>query len=156
MHLTARLVGQRKLLARLDRLPADAHDALAERISGLAGRLRDRVVAAEPKRTGALARRTKWKLTDRPKRITARVWIAGQAGKAMALEYGAHGAVLVRAHRMRLDHVFGRDVSMSVEVPAHHRHANIGAHRFIRGPLAAMELEILAGIAGAVRQAVER
>lgn len=144
MDIGIALVGDRRVALRFDKFPERVHSELLERITALTEKLRDRVIAAEPERTGKLKAHTTSSIEDRATRIVGRVTITGEFGKAGALEYGAHATTRVKAHLARLDHVFGKMIEPTmVMVAAHSRHVNIAEHKFLRGPLAAMQEEII-------------
>ena len=136
-EIAIEITGDRKVGLKFERFPQEAHDALLARITGLTADLKDRVIAAEPERTGRLKSETRSAVEDRPNRITGRVFIGAEFAKAAALEYGAHGTTTVKAHPARLGHVFARLIEpMTVIVAQHDRRVNIAEQRFLRGALA--------------------
>ena len=88
----------------------------------------------------ALAAATQKFFDDRGDFLRGRVRNVGAAsaaraslGKAMALEYGAHGTAKVSASERTLSHFWGRQVEpQQVFVEAYSRHLNIAASRFLR------------------------
>ena len=107
-------------------------------------------------RTGRLESETGGRVYDHGDRMSAVVGVRAkggdEAGKAAALEYGAHKPFEVRAHAATLAHLWSRAIApISIEVPAHLRHPNIAAHRFLRGPIDQLRAEFIAEL----RQAVE-
>lgn len=145
----------RKVTLRLQEFESGLRARLRDRIASLTEQLEARVVSGEPERTGRLKRSTAERLTEKPQKITGSVRITADFAKAAAQEYGAHGDTDVRAHEMRLDHVFARLISpMTVVVAAHARHVDIAERRFLRGGLDGMRGEIEADLAAAVAAAV--
>lgn len=143
--------GARRASLVFEEFPQRAHAALLARIADLTEALEEAVVASEPRRTGRLAEETDSSVKDLPERITGRVSITAEFGKAAALEYGAHGTTNVQAHEARLDHVFGKLIpGTTVSVGAHTRRLNIAEHRYLRGPLEAMRDEIIEGLRDAL------
>jgi len=146
-------VHDREVLARLSRLPDELLDRLQPIIERLTAEMYARVIAAEPKRSGALMRATRQFVDRQSNLIRGRVRILGEPGgpkhnvKAAALEYGAHGNASVREHEMSLDHVF--DIPIDPEevlVSAYNRDVNITADRFLRDALIGIEAQFEAEI----------
>jgi hypothetical protein len=153
--ITVRFKGDRELKARVERIPARAHDKLRARITDLADRLEARVRAAEPVKTGQLRGATLPSVKETPHKIEGKVRVSRLTKKAAALEYGAHGGAHVRAHDARLNHIFGRLVApMTVQVQAYQRRVNIAEHRFLLGPFEAMKDEIIAELRDAMEEAL--
>jgi hypothetical protein len=157
MDIGINITGEREFQIRLQKIPQELHDAFLPRIKALTARLEARVQAAAPAGTGKLRGEiTSRVYDDRVDRIRGLVTLTGDYAKAGALEYGAHRPTSVRSHAMQLDHVFLRRLQAptSVMVAAHSRTPNITEHRFLRGPLEAMEQEIAAELRQAVEEAV--
>ena len=157
MELGLAVIGDRKIQLAFDEFPKSAHVRILERITGLTAELKARVEDAAPKgATGELEASIQSKVYDQPERIRGRVFITADFGKAAALEYGAHKATPVKAHRMRLDHVFARRLAepLTVAVSAYTRQPNIVARRYLRGPLEAIESDAIAGIREALEDAI--
>lgn len=150
------IAGDRELTLRFDEFPVALHAKLFERVSGLTSELEGLVRAGVPHRTGRLAGEISSRVRDSEERITGTVRVTGEYAKAGALEYGAHGTANVAAHAARLTHLWGRATGapMMVEIPAHTRHVNIAAHRFLRGPEAAMSGRVRSELQGAVQETI--
>lgn len=154
MELTVEISTDRAAGLKFDEFPEQARQRLRAAITGLIGELEGRIQSAEPSLTGKLRSETEPVVEEYPNRITGRVSITADFAKAAALEYGAHATVLVKAHSASLDHIYGKFVDpMTVLVAAHARKVNIGEHRFLRGPLAAMEGQILESLQQALTDA---
>lgn len=149
-------VADRKVGLLFDEFPQQLRSVLLARIAGLTGQLYASVQAAAPRgATGKLSRSIAMRVENEADYIRGAVFVSADFAKAAALEYGAHKGFTVKAHEQRLTHVFGEEISPeSVEVAAYQRHANIAERRFLRGPLAAMEPEIMAALEEAVTGAV--
>lgn len=152
------ITGARELDLKFDQFPQSAHRNLRQRIDGLTTELYARVEAAIPKRTGRLAGEVSKALRDKPERITGVISISAEFAKAGALEYGAHRTAPVKAHAMRLMHLWGRPAPspLTVEVPAHARTPNIEAERFMRGSIEGMRAEVEAALRQALDQTIEQ
>lgn len=151
------ITGDRDVGVRLDAFPGGLYDELVAAIHQLGTELYPRIVAATPDRTGKLRSEERLRFFADKNRISARVDIAAggtEAAKAGALEYGAHRATHVRAHRMRLDHAWAEKLAetINVLVSAYTRTPDIAERRFERGPLAEMQPEILARLNQVVEQ----
>jgi hypothetical protein len=131
------------------------HDRLMQSIATLTDELYGRIEAAVPKRTGKLASEIVRKVTDSENRIVGKVSVSAEFAKAGALEYGGTGKPFrVRGHSMRLDHAWGRSLAtpVIVDVPDHSRTFDTPARRFMRGPLDAMQSEIVDQLRSAVNE----
>lgn len=156
-------VDPRKVQLNLDEFPVEVQMRMVSSITSLTSRLQARVTAAEPDRSGKLRSQTHSRVYHDANKIAGRVFVLAEsdprtrrgsldAGKAAALEYGAHGAVKVKAHPARLDHIYSRTIPpIVVEVDPFTRRANIAEHRFLRGPLAEMSEDALSQL----RQALD-
>ena len=132
--------GDRKAVLRFEQFPQAAHDRLLASLRSIEKRLEAAVVAAEPSRSGALKALTGGRVYDHGDRIAAvvgvRAMTAQEARKAMALEFGSHRSIEVKAHKASLDHLWSRAFGpIQVNVAGHSRTTNIDAQRFLRGPL---------------------
>lgn len=155
MDIKYEVAGDRQEVLRFDTFPELARKKLEAKIADLTARLFAAVTGAEPSRTGVLRGATVETIREGENFVTGRVSVRGDFGKAAALEYGAHRPTTVKAHEMRLTHVFGRAMAPEiVMVPSHARTPNIAEHRFLRGPLDAMRGEIVAELEAAVADAV--
>ena len=146
--------GDRALELAFDEFPQRAHSRLLTDITTFTKRLEALVRSRAPVRTGKLQSQIVSRISDREEAITGQVTIAGASGsqdfaKAGAEEWGAHNARKpLRAHPMRLDHVFANRLNapITVMVAAHSRTPNIAAQRFMRGSIEEMGPEILQGL----------
>lgn len=155
------VAGVQQVGLRFDSFPDVLYEDLRQEIDALSLELFARVGAATPTRTGALLSQERLRLFTDKTRITGYIDIAGGEGsydfaKAGALEYGAHRATKVASHAMRLDHYWADKLSapITVMVDAYTRTPNIVEHAFERGPLEAMQPEILARLNAVVASAV--
>jgi hypothetical protein len=147
---------------RFEAFPGQLYDALKDEITSLGQELLARVRAATPSRTGRLRSEERLRIFADPNSIKAQVGInagkvsGGEYAKAGALEYGAHRATKVKAHRMRLDHHWALKLAAPemVMLAAFTRTPNIEEHSFERGPLAEMQAEILTRLNAVVDKAV--
>jgi len=142
-------IGENRLLARLDSLPRQMREKLVPVINRITDEMLQRVLAAEPQRTGALKAATQRFVDNRAHLLRGRVRVLREPGqktdhniKAAALEYGAHGNAQVGAHEMSLDHVFDTPIDPEqVMVAAYNRDVNITADRFLRDALIGLQAE---------------
>lgn len=157
------VTGDRRVGLRFEQFPDALTEDLRATISALTEQLFALVEAATPSRTGRLHSQERQAVFIDNGKITGKVGIAGEGSgklsdfaKAGALEYGSTGRLFkVAAHAMRLDHFMQSkfDAPMMVIVKAHERRGTIAEHAFMRGPLGAMEGEILTGLNAAVGKA---
>lgn len=155
------VTGDRQVGIRFDEFPDELYDDLKAEISALTTELYGLIDAATPDRTGRLRSEERARVYSDKDRISGRVTIAGDSkdfAKAGALEYGAHRSTKVSAHQMRLDHVFGQKLSapLMVLVDAYSRTPDIQEVAFERGPLGAMEPEIIARLNAVVERNVAK
>lgn len=140
------------VISRFTDLPPDLQKALLARLKPVEEHMLSRVQAAVPKRSGKLFSEIRGFLDSGPDWVRARVRVvidknAGasrrgnyDAGKAAAIEYGAHNSAQVKAFRRRR----GEDVR------AYQRRVNITARMFLRGPFSATRSEAEAAIRAAI------
>jgi hypothetical protein len=152
------VAGERLVALRFEEFPERLRARLKGALDNIERRLEAAVRAAEPERTGRLHSETGGQVYEHPDRIAAvvgvRVPSAEEAGKAAALEYGAHGSFAVRAHTATLSHLFARAIApIQVQVAAHTRRANITERRYLRSPIDAIRSEALDELRQAVSQA---
>ncbi len=119
------ITGDRQVALRFDKFPESARVNLRAAIDASTQDLWQAVQAAAPRKTGKLAASIQKRVTESKNKITGIVNVAGDFGKAGALEYGSH-----RTITMKLSHVFGHLVP-TLEVK---RTLNIEEHNFLRGP----------------------
>lgn len=147
------ITGSRQVELQFEQFPEHLHDKLLARVRSLTSMVASRVRAAVPVKTGKLKGEIVSDIyDDGPTRVAGRVSVSGEYAKAGALEYGAHGTAIVKAHRATLSHVFGRHASpMNVLVAAHTRKLNLPAHRYLHDPFKGLSGEI----ASQMRETVE-
>jgi len=154
------LTGDRQAGLRFEEFPDALYEELRLAIDSLSRELFERIEAKTPSKTGQLRSQERVRVFADKERITGYVDIGdgtiNDLRKAGALEYGAHKETKVKSHSRKLDHVFDRALSapMDVIVEAYSRTPNISAHRFERGPLAAMRGEIVERLNAVVEKAV--
>lgn len=155
---------ERQILLRLTQLPIALRSQLLPTITSLAERLLSRVQAAEPVRTGGLRGATHMFVDQGENFIRGRVRILGRPGSgrgahnvaAAALEYGVKRSISVRAHLMRLEHVFARVGDRRlVMVEAYQRRTSISPRRFLRDPAASLRGAAKREIETAINQALQ-
>lgn len=153
--------GDRQVGVRFETFPDALYEDLRKEIDSLSIELLARVEAATPDRTGRLRSQERVRVFTDPTRITGYVDVEGSKGsgdfaKAGALEYGAHRTTQVRAHSMALDHHWALQLAApeTVLVDAYSRTPNIAEHAFERGPLAAMQPEVVSRLNAVVEKAV--
>ena len=154
--------GIREVGLRFEQFPAELHDQIKAEIDALSKQLFAMVNAATPSKTGRLRSQEWLKLFDDGDSIKGAVYIAGQGSgknsdfaKAGALEYGAHMPFEVAAHAMKLDHAWANQLAnpLTVQVKSHPRKPNVPEFAFERGPLAAMQPEIIERLNAVVAKA---
>ena len=151
--------GDRAVELKFETFPQRLHTRLFSDITTLTGRLAALVRSRVPSQTGKLESQIVGQVFDADARITGRVTVAGVKGsqdfaKAGALEYGAHNLTKVRAHEMRLDHVFADRLNapLTVMVDAYQRTPNIAESNFMRGSIEDMHGEIVQGLRDGVSE----
>ncbi len=157
IHIDVR--GARQAGIRFDTFPDALYADLKSEVDALSVELYTRVEAATPFATGLLRSQERLRLFTDPTRITGYVDIQGSKGsqdfaKAAAVEYGAHRPTKVGAHQMRLDHYWADKLARPemVMVDAYTRTPDIQEYAFERGPLAAMQPEIVARLNAVVEK----
>jgi len=155
------LAGVRQVGLRFDEFPNALYADLKREIDSLSVELYARVQAATPSLTGQLRSQERLRLFTDPNRITGYIDVEGGKGsqdfaKAAALEYGAHKPTKVKAHSMGLDHYWSKMLAApeTVLVEAYNRTPDIAEAAFERGPLAAMQPEIVGRLNAVVEKAV--
>lgn len=148
--VTIEVKGERQLLAHLGALPLEVQQRLLPVINSITRDLLYGVRSAEPFKTGALRASTRMFVDTGPTFIRGRVRVlasptgavrAAMGGRlqthnvaAAALEYGVHSSFPVRAHAMRISHIFNRPGARLVMVRAYTRRVSMRARRFMRDP----------------------
>lgn len=156
MEITAEIQTERTIGLKFDQFPEQARQRLRAAIETLIGDLHDQVTAAAPSESGKLRGEIQPRVEEYPNRITGVVAVTDEFAKAAALEYGAHSSVMVKAHTASLDHIYGKLVEpFSVMVGAHSRRVDIAEHRYLRGPLHAMEGQIFEALQEALVEAAQ-
>lgn len=148
------VTGPRKVEVTLDGLPDGLYGDLERKIRALTNEAFAREEAKTPSKTGKLRGELQVRVYTDKNRITGNVDLHAPKGsqefaKAGALEYGAHHARgEISAHTMKLDHAWDQRLAspIKVMVAAHARPPNIAEVAFVRGTLAEMQPEIIAGL----------
>jgi hypothetical protein len=149
----------RNAAIKFEQFPEAARVRLVEVITGLTAELNSAVHAAAPTKSGKLQSEIQSFVDQTKDRVIGKVKVVAGGNlqellKAIALEYGARQPTEVRAHSQELTTVFGKKVSPeTVMVAAYNRTPNIAAGNYMRGPLAAMQPEIIAALNAAVADA---
>jgi hypothetical protein len=151
-------VGERRLQAFFDELPARLNARLYAGMERVAARLAAAVEAAEPHRTGKLRGETEPFIHQSETALVAGVIIRGSDhsdfGKDAALEYGSHRMIEVHMRR-RAGGLARRYQASSLALSDYYeRRTNIGADRYLRDPFARLRGDIISDIEGAVGQSV--
>jgi hypothetical protein len=161
--ITAELIGDTELLARLDAMPGAANQNLARAITRLGLQLQRYVQADKlsgqvlKRRTGILASSINTATSVTATSVTATVGTLAKLHGAAAHEMGFHGTVNVKASLRRIKEAFGRPIAeKTISVRAHAMHMNLPERSFLRSALADMRGTIEAGLQEAVDQAVRR
>lgn len=161
MDFDAIITGDRRVVARFSKWPAELHDALLAKIRTLTDELRSRVQALAPERTGKLKDEITSRVFDDPQKIKGLVTLEGgltqsEYIKAAALEYGAHGGVSVRKYSRTIAEAFGREISSKrIDISAYSRIANIEARVYLRGGLGDVEGDATAELQQAIDQSAK-
>lgn len=137
--------GERRVGLKFDEFPRQAHDGLLKRITKLTDRLESLILGRIPRRSGKLRSEVRKKVYDDKNRISGRVDIRAEFAKAAALEYGARRSTKVREHPQKLDHFWAKKLERPTDVivSAYSRTPNIKESRFLRGPLAQLQPEVV-------------
>lgn len=154
--------GDLKVGLRFAEFPDELRANLLAEINDLSAQLFVMVKAATPELTGRLRSQEGVKVFDDKNKISGKVFVddesANDAIKAADLEYGSTGkSIEVKQHEMSLDHIFDKMLAnpMTVTIPTYARTPNVAAHSFERGPLAAMQPEIIARLSAVVEATTE-
>jgi hypothetical protein len=150
------ITGAREAGARFDRFPLAARDKIIARIHALTDRLYERILSAEPFRTGQLKSETVAReFDDRTERIAGYVSIyapfyTGEYAKAATLEYGTDKPRKIASRGGLLTRLTGssRRIEARLSKPVH-----IEAMRFLRGPLEDMRAEVETELEAALDEA---
>lgn len=154
------VTGVRQVGLRFEEFPDLLYDEMKAEIEALSTELLLRIEAATPSDTGLLRSQERLRIFADKDSIKGYVDVAGDKSKdfakAGALEYSAHRSGSVKAHKMRLDHLWAEKLNnpITVMVDAFPRTPNIQEFAFERGPLAAMEPEIIARLTAVVDKTV--
>ena len=159
------VAGDRQAGIRFEEFPDALRDDLRKEISALSLELFGRIEARVPRLSGDLASNVRHQLFVDKDKITGRVAMDGRGtgkgsdfAKAGALEYGSTGKKFkVAAHSAALDHYWEEKLAapITVLVKAHKRASTIGEHAFMRGPLQAMQPEVVERLNAVVERAVQ-
>ncbi len=159
--ITATLVGDRELIARLSSMPRNVQSGLARAITRLGLELQRKVQSEKLSgqvlkvRTGVLRSSINLKVDQSATAITASVGTAVKYAKVH--EFGFSGTVSVRAHLRQITQAFGHPIAPTTQhVGAHSRRMNLPERSFLRSSLREMQGAIKSGIAEAVHQELHR
>ncbi len=146
---TFQVIGDRAVIARLDRLPAALRAALEVKVKMLAIKLQSWVQRKKLQgqvlrhQTGALSRSIQHEVISTAAAVIGKVFSAGDVKYAAFWEFGFHGVVVVKAHTRTVSQVFGHEVeAFSQNVRQHERHIDQAARPFMRPSLREMTPEI--------------
>jgi phage gpG-like protein len=154
--ITAILVGDREIIARLDAMPERVRAGLARAVARLGVELQQSVQwnlsggVLNP-RTGTL--RSSIDLTIEDDAASASV--GTDIRYAAAQEFGFQGTVSVRAHLRHATQVFGRPIAAVQHVRPYSRRMDLPERSFLRSALEEMQPAIEAGLREAVAEAVQ-
>jgi len=159
--ITAYVVGDAEVVARLKSLPAKIQTTLSKAVTRLAVDLTSKVKTdklsgqALKRRTGTLSRSINYRVNESTQEITAQV---GTNVEYAALhEYGFKGTEQVKEHLRTIKQAFGKPIDpRSVTVAAHSRRVDYPERSFLRSSLREMEQAIRIGLADAVHEAVQQ
>lgn len=154
--MTVETTGDRELALRFDTFPARAREKLVDRITALTERLKARVEAATPYKTGKLRGEiTSVVYGDQPDRVAGYVEVyapgaPGEYPKAATLEYGSDKP------RRRSDSggIFRRLGAGQKRIESRLTNTvHIEAYRYLRGPFADMNDEVYSELNAALAEA---
>jgi phage gpG-like protein len=145
--ITVQLIGDRRLVARLDAMPGRVREGVARTVMRLGIELQRRVQAEKLSgqvlkvRTGSLRSSINTAVSRSAEEVTATVGTNISYGRVH--EYGFDGEVSVKAHLPQIKEAFGRPIAPRlVEVRAHERHMRLPERSFLRSALAEMEARV--------------
>jgi phage gpG-like protein len=157
--LTAYVVGDREVIARLEALGPEISRSLSRAVTKLGLDLQRHVQArkltgqALRVRTGTL--RSSINFSGVQQTATAITGSVGTKVKYAGVhEFGFAGTVNVRAHLRHVKQVFGRPIAATQNVRAHSRRVNLPERSFLRAALREMEPQIKAGLEHALQEAL--
>lgn len=158
--ITAYLIGDEELLARLRSIPDAINAGLARAITKLGIDLQRNVQQNELSgqtlnvRTGSLRASVDVEIAQSADTITARVF--SDSPYAHVHEFGFSGAVSVKASLRRITEAFGRPISdTSIAVGTHSRRMFLPERSFLRSALEEMTPEIRDEVESALREALK-
>lgn len=156
--ITARLIGEDRVLARLRALPVGINSGLVRAMTNLGLALQRKVrqekLAGEllASRSGALSSSIDVRLEVGAAKVTMTVF--SDSKYARVHEYGFAGTVSVSASLRRITKAFGRSIAeRTIDVPAHTRRMNLPETAFLRTALAEMAPAIGDEVVSALREA---
>jgi hypothetical protein len=157
--ITAHLVGDERVLARLRDLPVAISSALVRTITKLGIDLQRNVQQDElsgqalASRSGSLKSSIDLRVDQSTRVVTATVFT--DSAYAGAHEYGFAGAVNVRASLRRITQAFGRQIiGKTISVRAHSRRMDLTERSFLRSALEDMAPVIRDEVEAALRETV--
>jgi phage gpG-like protein len=159
--ITAYLVGESELMARMSGMYPNAKKGLLEAVTRLAIQLQRNVMKDKLSgqvlnvRTGTL-RRSINQLVSQTDTSTEGV-VGTNVEYAARFEYGFHGSETVKAHSRTIRKVFGKPIDERViQVRSFSRQANQPERSFLRSAMRDMESQIKTELENALKQAVKR
>jgi phage gpG-like protein len=159
--ITVELIGDARLVARLDAMPERLRDGVARAVTRLGFELQRKVQADKLSgqvlrvRTGSLRSSINTQVSKTAEEISATVGTNIAYGRVH--EYGFEGTQSVRAHVRRITQVFGRPIAPATQnVRAHTRHVRLPERSFLRSALAEMAPVIEAELRAAVAESLSR
>jgi hypothetical protein len=163
METSTVLIGERRVALRFLAFPENARAALLKVITTYQAQLQAAIAAKIPQgRTGAIRAALQGGVDSTTNKVRGWVSLAGGDRKtvilpAVALEYGSHAAIKVKAKQDRILYtVYGRYIApMLVDVEAYNRTTNIAAQRFMRGPLDQLAKPAVNAMAAALADAAK-
>lgn len=155
------LVGDDKLMVRLQAMPGKVHESLVKRVAQLCVQLQGKVMdklngVVLQRRTSTLIRSITKQVIDTP------VHVGGIVGTnvpyAKPHEYGFQGTVTVKEHLRTITQAFGHKIkagSVTFNVRSHSRKVDLPERSFLRSALAEMESQIKTELAEAVQECID-
>lgn len=158
--ISAALIGDKEVMARMRGLDPQAHAALLRVIVRLSIMLQARIKSDKlsgqvlHRRTGTLSRSINRKIEDTPTSIVASV--GTNVRYAAIHEFGFNGTEQVKAHLRTIHQAFGRPIAeTTVQVSAHARHMVMPKRSFLRSALEDLRAHIHEEMAAALTSAVK-
>lgn len=144
MKINVVVEGERSVYARIDawnkKLVADIYATISSLTARLEAKVRESAPVGSDSHSGRLRSSITSKVIQTENRIKGVV--TAPVAYAPVIEFGLHKQLEVRAHEMRLDHAWSRDIDpITVSVDPYTRMANAEATLFMQRALEAMSTE---------------